>query len=177
MGFTRKGLLWNRTTDSLVEVIDLQVSKAGDSVTVNTGVFDPDLHAQVWGQRLQDAIVEEPYCMVRSRVGMLVGNRDLWWSVDDPGAASQVGEALTRYVLPFLLDARSPIAMERALENTATRYPLPRLYLAALKHRRGDVEGACDILAEMRAKPLGAWGDRVAELAGRLGCARGSEES
>lgn len=173
-GFTRTGLLWNRTFDSIVEVIDLQVSKAGDSVTVNAGVFDPDLHAQVWGQRLQDAMVEEPFCVVRSRIGLLAGDRDLWWSVEDPEAANRIGEALTRYVLPFLLDSRSPVVMERTLEKIATRYPLPRLYLAALKHPRGDVPGACAVLLELQERALGGWRDKAADLASRLGCVRES---
>ena len=172
LGFARKGLLWNRTSDSLVEVIDLQVSKAGDSVTVNAGVFDPDLYAQVWGTPWQAAMVEEPRCAVRNRIGMLAGDRDQWWSVDDPEAANRIGEALTRYVLPFLLDSRSPMVMERTLEKMSPRYPLPRLHLAVLKHRRGDVQGACAVLLELQERALGGWRDKAADLAIRLGCAQ-----
>ena len=101
LGFERKGALWNRKIGSIVEVIDVQVSKAGDTATVNAGVLQPDIYEACWGKEPL-GFIEEPFCTVRARVGELMGEYDLWWPLDDSQTPLALIDALTTHVLPFL---------------------------------------------------------------------------
>lgn len=171
LGFVRKGVLWNRKTNAIVEVIDLQVSKAGDAVTVNAGIFRSDVYEEIWKKKPQ-GLVEEPFCLVRVRVGELIGNHDLWWSLDDDQTPQEITNALREHVLPFLSRFDAPEAIESFLEAAVgkQRDPLTRINLAVLKHLGGDADSACDILSEVQETALGDWRTRAAELGERLGC-------
>ncbi len=46
LGFTRQKTAWNRRSGYVVEVIDVQISKAGDTATINAGVLDTDAHVK-----------------------------------------------------------------------------------------------------------------------------------
>ena len=76
-GFARRQLTWNRQHGSLVEVVDLQISKSGDTATLNVGVLYRPIYLRCWGQEAE-WFVEEPACTVRARVGQLLGNLDRW---------------------------------------------------------------------------------------------------
>ena len=172
LGFTRHKTTWNRKADSFVDVIDVQTSKAGGTITINAGVFHPDVHRKCWATEPM-AVVEEPSCVVRARVGQLLHGKDLWWRLDDANALDDVVEKLNQYVLPFLDRMHSFETMEQFLTGaqvTKQKYPLPIIYLAILKSERGDRTGACALLTELSGKSLGAWRTRIGEVARRLGC-------
>ncbi|MBN5141405.1 DUF4304 domain-containing protein [Stenotrophomonas maltophilia] len=170
LGFERKGALWNRRRGSVVEVIDVQVSKGRDTATINAGVLQVDAFEKAWGRRLE-GFVEEPFCIVRARVGEIVGVHDLWWPLNDGQIPEKVAATLETHVLPFLERSRTQEAMEAYLEAEHGRYPLPKIYLAILKHQVGDVKSACAILRGLHEKVKGGWGSRSVEVAQRLGCA------
>lgn len=77
LGFVRRKATWNRKSDSLIDVVDLQVSKAGDTVTINSGIVDKDVHEICWGKQLP-IFVREPFCTVRSRVGQLTAEKKIF---------------------------------------------------------------------------------------------------
>jgi hypothetical protein len=172
LGFERKGPLWNRKAGSIVEVIDVQISKAGDTATINAGVLHPDVYKACWDKEPL-GFIEEPFCTVRARVGELIGEYDLWWPLGDSQTPHTVIDTLTTHVLPFLKKMQTPAAMEEFLSTPSMlkqRPPLPKIYLAILKHRRGDTATACAVLDEVRQKALGEWQTRATEVAERLGC-------
>lgn len=172
LGFTRRKTTWNRRIDSFVDVVDAQTSKAGDKMTINAGVLLPEVHWKYWATELP-AIVEEPECIVRARVGQLLDGKDLWWRLNDPGILDDVVEKLTVHVLPFVKRMHSLRAMEESLTNAQVmkqRYPPPVIYLAIIKSEQGDRVGACALLTELSKKSVGAWRTRIGEVAGRLGC-------
>jgi hypothetical protein len=172
LGFARHKTIWNRKSDSFVDVIDVQASKAGDMMTVNAGVLHPDVHRKCWATDLP-TIIQEPECIVRARVGELLGGKDLWWRLDDTRILDDVIEKLNAQVLPFLERMHSFEAMEQFLTSAQVikqKYPLPIIYLAILKSEQGDKTGACALLAELGQKPVGAWQTRIGEVAVRLGC-------
>lgn len=169
LGFKRKGALWNRESDSVVEVIDIQINKAGDAATINAGVLHIDAYEEVWGAKPPE-FIEEPFCIVRARVGEIVGEHDLWWSLSDSQTPEDVIAVIEAHVLPFLDKWQTIEAMEIFLERESGRQPLPKIYLAILKSLRGDKPGACAVLKHVREKALGDWKNRAAEIAGRLGC-------
>jgi hypothetical protein len=171
LGFIRKGMLWNRKTNAVVEVIDLQVSKAGDAVTLNAGVFRGDVYREVW-QKEPQGFIEEPFCTVRARAGEIVGNQDLWWSLDDARTPQEVTNVLREHVLPFLSKFHASEAIASFLEVASRKHrdPLARLHLAVLRHFAGDTNSARGILKEVQKTALGDWRIRAAELEERLGC-------
>jgi len=172
LGFSRHKGIWNRRTGSFVDVVDVQVSKANDAMTINAGVLHPEVHRKCWAAEAPP-VIEEPLCTVRARIGQLVEDKDLWWQLHDGGAGNDVVEKLNRYVLPFLERMHSIDAMEKFLsesEVTKQKYPLPVLCLAILKNERGDKTGACSLLAEFGKKTVGAWRTRINEVAQRLQC-------
>lgn len=171
IGFSRKDALWNRRNHSIIEVIDVQISKAGDAVTINAGALDTGVYQELWG-KAPPLFIDEPFCVVRARIGEIMGNHDLWWSLGDDDTPTNLVQAVSAYVLPFLVELRTQAALEASLEKFALeqREPLPKVYLAILKHRRGDIEGACAILRHVSEKTLGEWRNRAVELAERIGC-------
>ena len=172
LGFERKKSLWNRKVGFIVEVIDVQVSKAGGTATVNAGVLQPDVYEACWGKKPL-GFIEEPFCTVRTRVGELIGEHDLWWPLNDSQTPRVVIDVLSAHVLPFLKKMQSPAAMEEFLSEPSMlqqKPPTPKIYLAILKHRRGDATTACAILDEVRKKAFGEWQNRAAMVAEKLGC-------
>lgn len=169
-GFQKSGLTWNRVTSGLVEVIDLQLSKSKTEITVNCGIQERRAYLLVWGKE-PERFVQEPFCVVRARIGELGDGQDVWWSIADEGTARNVAVAVTRTVLPFLETFESLETIERFLQSQVGQpYPLPNLYLASIKYLRGDSVGACRVLEVKRKKALGDWKKRFDEVSERLGC-------
>ncbi len=171
LGFARHKAIWNRQSDCFIDVIDVQTSKSGDMMTINAGVFHPEVHRKCWATELP-AIIQEPQCIVRARIGQLIGSKDLWWQLNDHGIVNDVAEKLAAHVMPFLERMHSLAAMDQFLTSLQTvkrRYSLEMIYLAIIKHERGDTSGACALLHEPRQK-AGVWQTKIGEVVERLGC-------
>lgn len=171
-GFERQKRTWNRKSHTFVDVIDVQVSKAGDAVTVNTGVLDPDVYKGCWGTD-PPAFVDEPSSTVRARVGQLMGDRDVWWPISEAETPESVVEAVAANALTFVERMHSREAMVEFLMASGVlrqKYPPPIIYLAILRNDLGDNLGACSVLDELRKTARGAWRARVIEVSVRLGC-------
>jgi hypothetical protein len=172
LGFTRQKAVWNRRVGNVVDVIDVQVSKAGDTITVNAGVLDHEVHAKLWGKEAPP-FIEEPACTVRARIGELIDSNDRWWSLSKVETATEVAEAVKARVLPFLKCMHTRQAMAEWLVTTQVvrkKYPPPILNLAILKSDLGKNQEACALLADFRGKTVGAWRARFDEVGKRLGC-------
>jgi hypothetical protein len=172
VGFLRQKAKWNRRVDSLVDVVDLQVSKAGDAITVNAGVLDTDVHAKLWGSAPPE-FVDQPLCTVCARIGELIDGKDKWWRLSEDSAVTEVSHEVAAHVLPFFDRLHSREAMEKWLSDTevaSKQYPPPIIGLAVLKSLLGKGEEACALLAEIHKKPIGEWRTRIVEVSARLGC-------
>lgn len=171
-GFRRKKATWNREQDSFVEVIDIQTSKGGDTVTMNAGVLSRSVYSACWG-RDAEPFIEEPFCTVRARIGQLLDNKDLWWDVSDVSAIDEMTDCLEGRILPFLERMRSLGGMRDWLASTgvpSSKSPLPSICFAVLQSQLGDTDDACAVLADLERKTLGAWKARAQEVAARIGC-------
>ena len=171
LGFRRQKQTWNRRSGPLVDVIDVQTRKAGDTMTVNVGVLDAEIYSQCWGED-PPSFVQEPQCTVRARLGQLLNGRDVWWPVGSP----EVRRTVASSAVPFLERMHAPGGMEEFLISSAAikvkhPHPPPVIYLALLMNRRGDRPGACALLGELQKRTLGTWRASVGEVAMRLGCA------
>jgi hypothetical protein len=171
-GFRRRNLTWNRKSPPFTDVLELQVSKSHDAVTLNAGVFDPDVYQQCWNSSAP-AFVDEPMCVVRSRIGLISGNSDTWWSLEDPEISQRVSTAVQEDALPFLDNMHSRQAMLNFLIASnveAKKYPPPIIYLALLMNLTGDIAGACMTLNLLASRSLGEWRARVEAISRSLGC-------
>jgi hypothetical protein len=169
LGFTRKETLWNRRVGSVIDVNDIKVSKSGDTVTINAGVLDTEVHKILWGSEAGE-FVEQPNCTARARIGELIDGKDKWWSLGDSGTCAEVAENVAAHVLPFLERMRSRDAMRKLLADgqvTKKRYPLPIISLAILMCLLGESPRGYELLSEVQ-KSSGEWEQRATEVAVRL---------
>jgi hypothetical protein len=171
LGFRRRSSTWNRRAGQVVDVVDVQISKAGDTATVNAGVMDTNVYAMVWG-REPSGFVQTLECTVAVRIGPLMDGKDRWWPLEQ-GQILEMAEQVAKHALPFLDRIRSRARMAQWLVDadvTMKKYPFPILHLAILKKFLGCDAEACALLAMLRKRSMGAWQDRVLEVAARLGC-------
>lgn len=171
LGFSRRGALWNRRIDGIIEVIDIHVSKAGDAITLNTGVFREDIYRIVWEKELH-GFVEETLCIIRARVGEIIENHDLWWPIDASQTSNEISSAIGHHVLPFLKKHHECDAMKLFLIEVSRKRKdtLAGLYLAALVYIEGDASAACNILKQVQEGARGDWRDRAQKLEESFGC-------
>jgi Domain of unknown function (DUF4304) len=172
MGFVRKNATWNRKQGQRVEVIDIQNSKDGETVTMNIGVLDRDIYTVCWG-RASTPFVEEPSCTIRCRIGQLIDNKDRWWSVDSATTVEEMVECLKANALPFLNRMQSLEEMRDWLAPSGvvtTKYPPDSINFAVILSRLNETRRACSILSELGIKALGAWKTRAKEVYALLGC-------
>lgn len=164
-------LIWNRRLGEVIEVVDLQVSKSKGEITINCGIFHTNIYSIVWG-RDWVGTAEEPLCVVRARIGELMDGHDVWWRISNEATKHSAIRALTEYCLPFLEGVRSNQEIEAYLERTALKqqYPLPKIYLAAMRVLNGKREAGCSLLSDIQKKALGDWRNRAREVSVRLGC-------
>lgn len=173
LGFKRRNATWNRERGHFTDVLDVQVSKAASTVTINVGVMERGVYAQCWG-REAEPFVEEPFCTVRARIGELIDGRDKWWDIhDDAKCAEEMVSCAKEYALPFLERMHSLQEMANWLVTTGApspKSPLPAISLAVIRHALGDHAEACSILSGLGANVRGAWRARVKEVSERIGC-------
>jgi hypothetical protein len=183
-GFRRKGRVWNRSREHLVDVVDLQSSKwntaADQSLAVNLGVFAPSVYRVCW-QKEPPPVAREEDCLVRRRLSHdLESQVDQWWTIRDARdletAGAEIVSLLSSNAIPFFDRLGSLSAIREALEATSQSRratPLDRIYLAIVKAELGDLDGAMTILGDIRTSAPSAWSDRVSIVIGALSGAAG----
>ena len=171
--FRRHKHTWNRKADSLVDVIELQVSKSADSVYVNVGVAATEIYAACW-LTYPPRFAMEPNCTVRSRLGLLMGDHDASWRLGENAAGDEIAAAVRAFAVPFLERMHAPESLEQYLEadpSMTQRYPPPIIYCALLKYRHGEKAQAEQMLRGLRARTVGPWAARIGEVLEGLGLA------
>src|SRR5262245_56135377 len=111
---------WNRLAGPFVDAVDVQVSKDGDSITINAGVLEPKVYEMCWGMQAP-LVIEVPSCTVYARVGQLIDRKDLWWPLNGERTSEAVAENLAVHVLPFLERMHSLAGMEQFLTAAEVR--------------------------------------------------------
>lgn len=167
-GYVRRNATWNRRHEQRIDVIDLQRSRVTDTVTLNIGVLDVEVHRAVWQTELGN-VVDEPHCAVRVRVGFLIGQTDRWWRVADAHTPTALATIVTDTVLPFLSRMSSRTEMIRFLEEpmALNRLPAALISRAVLLGLCGQPDAACEVLKRVR---VGGWSERAREIGERLKC-------
>jgi hypothetical protein len=172
LGFERKGALFNRRRGEYVDVVCLPMNKAGDAVTLEVGVQHDGLYEALW-EAPPPRFSNEASCIVHARIGALLEGDDLWWPIADPQSPAQAVKAVEGPVLRFLQGHHdlAAIAAELAKVIAARHSPRHMLYLAILRHRRGDHAGAAALFADLAREESGDWAQRAAAVQARLASA------
>ena len=108
-------------------------------------------------------------------MGELMDGKDVWWQLCDDRVAEKLSTAIINHVLPFVTRMQSRQDMVQWLTDTQVvkkKYPLPIVNLAILQILLGKSSEGCALLVEVRQKTMGAWRERAADVAERLGCTR-----
>jgi|SoiMethySBSTD1v2_1073268.scaffolds.fasta_scaffold142893_3 hypothetical protein len=172
IGFMRKGYAWNREVDTFTDVIDIQPSKFDQAFTLNAAVAHRKLYKLCWGREAPE-FMDEPMGIVRSRVGELIDNKDLWWPLGDVSGADDAVDKTLAYIVPFLNRAHSLEAIERFLVTKGVEkqsYPLPVIYLALVRCELGDKPACCELLCSLNFKTPPSWKSNIEAVMVRIGC-------
>jgi hypothetical protein len=170
LGFVRKGALFNRHRGEFVDVVDFPLNKGGDALTLEVGIQHDGLYQALW-EAPPPRFVNEASCIVHAHIGDLMDEgREVWWPLADPASPDLAVKAVEGPVLRFLQSHHDlgAIAAELTRSLDGHRAPMPMLYLAILRHRRGDAAGAQALIAEVRRDPNPDWAFRAGVLAVRL---------
>ncbi len=173
LGFLRRGDVWNRFTDNLVEVVDVQVSSNADTYTLNAGVLDKAVHKIFWDE-LPPEFIEQPQCTVGVRVGNLINGKDKWWALNEDTDNEEQLKVSVAAILEFLRSSVSRQKMIGWLEDnevTKKRYPPPIINLAILQALNSQMSAAMATIDELQEKVSGPWRDRVLQVRERLNLA------
>ncbi len=136
-GFLKKKSTWNRKVGEFVDILDIQSGKDGSAVTINVGVLYPSVYEKCWEQNVP-AFVEEPLSTIRTRIGFLLGDVDVWWDLDSADMKTDIVTVILEAAFPFFEKNHSLNAMEEFLvksEVEKMKYPPPIIYLALFKVR------------------------------------------
>ncbi|MBO9709704.1 MAG: DUF4304 domain-containing protein [Caulobacter sp.] len=175
-GFHRKSKTWTRRASDVHHVIDVQVSKSADTATINVGVFDSDVHEACWGEAAKS--ITEPCAVFRTRIGHLIGDRDIWWPLGSGEDAALMAKTSLEAALPFLdrISDRKALLVEmtdaqnmpsqKFAQDTPSR-KLRSIQIAILMAFDGRLGEAKDRLEDLESDG-GPWALRAAEVRTRL---------
>jgi hypothetical protein len=174
LGFKRREATWNRSRDRFIDVVELLISRTGERVTVDLGIFDAAAFTKTFGEAPPD-FPEAPDCAARARLGALVsGGRDKWWQLNEPGPAKEIADSIAATALPWFAAIDSTDALIRALSESREVRNLSApetIYLANLLIERQATNRACELLRAFSARSRGAWVGKAAALIRDIGCA------
>jgi hypothetical protein len=172
LGFTRRNGLFNRRRGEYVDVVAVVANKAGDAVTLEVGVQHDGIYEALW-EAPPPRFSNEASCIVHARIGALLdeAGQDVWWPLADPESPAHAVKAIEGPVLRFLQGHHDlkAIGVELAKAVATGRAPREMLYLAILKHTRGDADGARALFADLARTAPEDWTQRAAAVAARLG--------
>jgi hypothetical protein len=179
IGFKRRNHVWNRTSGLFLDVIDIQKSKVGEEITINAGVLNLRLNEK-FGLAKDLQFVKEQHCTVRVRIGFLIGDRDIWWSLGEPNLPEILRDSILKFILPFFDSMHSDASMECFLTDAAVEkkhYPPPIIYLALLRNELGQNISACSLLMTLQKSTSGPWQKRIDKLIDKLDCTKAMDAS
>ena len=165
-GFHRKGTRWYRTIGYSTDVVALTTSKAGDSVSVELGVFDPVPYRQIWAI---PKTITEADCVVRIDLGHLTGVMGAW-DPDDPGSIDEPAKLLRLHGLAWLDALQTRKERVDYLRHLRERKLIPSesVLLALSEAAIGEIHDSRHRLRSLRSKLEGPWAEVVDTLLARL---------
>jgi Domain of unknown function (DUF4304) len=142
LGFKKKGNNFYLKKEHLGLIINIQksayYSKENIHFTINIGVFVPEyylVHYSYYKNSLPDYPLE-PDCTIRSRIGQLKNQTDIWFDIDertDPNILiNEMNLNLENWILPYSNNFESKNNFVKWLDSTNCRtHPLTKLIIFA----------------------------------------------
>jgi hypothetical protein len=170
LGFTRKGALFNRQRGEFVDVVGFPGNKAHDAVTIEVGVQHDGIYETLW-EAPPPRFSNDAACIIHAHLEDLAADGEHGLPLSVPASADRAVAAVEGPVLRFLQGHHDLPAIDSFLCRALAvrRDPRPLLYLAIVRHRRGNAAGAATLLAEVASGADPDWALRAAAVARRLG--------
>ncbi len=178
VGFSKKGLTWNRNIDGYIHVINIQPSHLDNDsktdFTVNIGILLPDIWETFWDKQVPKFVKEEN-CYPRFRLGELLAGfngkcRDKWWTLSVEKDVDVVGKELETIIndtcLPFFDKAKSISDICIISDSLNSQLPIDKLYHSILLHFNHDDLDAKAILSDLLTDPH--WRKKASSISGKL---------
>jgi len=141
LGFKKKGNNFYLKKEHLGLIINIQksayYSKQKIHFTINIGVFIPEYYlTHDYHKNILPDYPTEPDCAIRSRIGQLKNQNDIWFDVDertDPNILiSEMDINLEQWILPYFNNFESKNSFVKWLDSTDSRtHPLTKLIIFA----------------------------------------------
>jgi hypothetical protein len=188
-GFTKRGLVYEKTLPELVWLVDLQRNRPSSleemSFTLNCGVFIADL-TSTYADRPAPSTLKVTDSNIGARVGVLTPERlDKWWTLrsddslpsHDERVISEIQFHLLEYILPFLESIGTKSAaldfLEKRPLGNALVWPLNDIirvaYCGVLYYLLKDKQRAKDRLTAAQERATGTPNEKhIRSLCSRL---------
>jgi hypothetical protein len=169
LGFTRKGALFNRQRGEFVDVVGFPGNKAHDAVTIEVGVQHDGIYETLW-EAPPPRFSNDAACIIHAHLEELATDGEHWLPLADPASPDRAVAAVEGPVLRFLQGHHDLPAIDSFLCRALAvrREPRSLLYLAIVRHRRGNAASAATLLAEVANGADPDWAQRAASVARRL---------
>lgn len=155
--------MWNRICGEFVDVVDAQVSKSRDRLTVNLGVYSREIYIDAWPNE-QIEFINIVNCIVSVKIGYFSDNIDVWWDIASDSGSSEIAHLLEKFSGDFFRSLHCLRGIELSLEQSGARrssYPLPAIYLAITIMKQGGIDSGCQLLRGLNSGNLSAWQPRI----------------
>lgn len=169
LGFTRKGALFNRHRGEFVDVVGFPTNKAHDAVTIEVGVQHDGVYETLW-EAPPPRFSNDAACIVHAHLEELMEGGGHWLPLADPQSPDRAVKVVEGPVLRFLQGHHDLPHIDAFLEKAVAAHGAPRdrLYLAIVRHRRGNAAGAAEQLAMVANGADADWALRATAVAQRL---------
>ena len=169
LGFTRKGALFNRHRGEFVDVVGFPQNKAHDAVTIEVGVQHDGIYEILW-EAPPPRFSNDAACIVHAHLEELMEGGGHWLPLADPESPDRAVKVVEGPVLRFLQGHHDLPHIDAFLAKAVADRGAPRarLYLAIVRHRRGNAAGAAELLADVANGADADWALRATAVAQRL---------
>ena len=146
LGFKRNGNGFNRTTNDIVQVVNIQKSQWNHadnvSFTFNIGFFNSDIYKDSWDKD-EPKFIREYECQIHFRLGHITKKMDYWYELNEKRTAtdleSEIKNHLDNFLKPILDDNQTLISLKELLrKNKDLKLTMPTADQILLLLKTGD---------------------------------------
>lgn len=156
LGFKKNGNGFNRTTDDIIQVANIQKSQWNHadnvSFTFNIGFFNEDIYKNSWDKAVPK-FIREYDCQIHFRLGHITKKSDYWYELNENVAVdkleTEIKDHLDNFLKPILETVQTMNSMkEFMIKNTDLKRTMPTADQILLLLKTGDRDKAERLLRE-----------------------------
>jgi len=150
LGFKKNGNCFNRTTNDIIQVINIQKSQWNHvdnvSFTFNIGFFSSDIYKDSWDKEIPK-FIREYDCQVYFRLGHVTKQTDYWYELNKKTTSDElekeIKDHLDNFLRPILETVQTMNSMkEFMMKNEDVKLAIPTADQILLLLKTGDGDKA-----------------------------------